>query len=536
MKKPLILALACCLSAPVAYAAPFGVSEDGIDALSQDTAWHRLLLWHHGKSDARHHDFFLSDNDKTDINPKDELVAVLTSWQNNEKMACRFPARLHFLKERLAIRHHLPDCPEFDAWYQSINADKLSVVFADEHPSNLASGFGHTLMRVDRFAGEPIAINYTPNYPKKENPALGAYRSLAGHYVGVMEILPFAQKEQDYLVKDERDLWQFELDLSQSEIDQIVRHIWEVKDVVRPYYLTHDNCATEIVRLIDVVRPKLSLSDELGAITTPINITQVIDKAGLINHTQHLPSMATIRQATINGSQSTYTKGNPIKAIPLHRLGVSYQTNDGNSKTGLSYRAAYRDTLDSSMGIREFLDLEILGVDVSYDNDVQLDKLTVIRQRSYKPKNTAKGYDGKAGGLELSLLRPKKDSSLTLQTAMERGVSWAIGRGEGGLLPDTVCYGFGMGAVTVGDIDKGYRIGVAANVGCIKEFSDNFRAKTELSLPYWYSVGRAGEIGEFAPKATVGVQYDLNRQNALRLSWQKDKHHVETKLTYQLYF
>lgn len=539
MKKYLTLLLIG-LMMSIASATPFGVSDVALEQLSQDTAWHRLLLFKQGKSDIHHASFFLSDGIHQEgyINPKDELVAILSAWERGDEAVCQFPARIHFLQQRLGIRQTLPSCPDFEAWYQSINADKLSVVFADEHPNNLASGFGHVLMRVDKFAGEPIAINYTPSYPSTESPALGAYRSLTGHYVGVMEVLPFAQKEQDYLNKDRRDLWQFELDLSQEATDQIVRHIWEVKDMARPYYLTYDNCATEIVRLLDLVRTDLSLTSQLGKITTPAKITQLIDQAGLIKKTEHLPSLSTKQQSKLNHTNSTHTKGNPTTATPMHRLGVSYIHQDNDNKVGLSYRNAYRDVLDGSVGVREFLELEILGVDITYDDKISLEHATLIRQRRYNPSNTAKGYDGKAGGFQLGLKRHYQDDDgkLMAHALVEQGRSWAIGQGQGGALPDALCYGFGVGAVALGNVDKGYQVGVGANVGCVHNISDALRAKAELSLPYWYGVGRGGGVGRFVPQVSVGVQYDISRHHALRMTWFKDKYHDTAKVAYHRYF
>lgn len=527
MKKFSLFLLA--LLALPAYATPFGISTSELNQLSQDITWHRLLLYNQGKSDIRHAEFFLSKTTEGKVSPNDELIATLSAWEQGQAVACQFPARLHFLKQTLHIDKALPDCPEFQAWYDGINATRLSLVFADEHPNNLAAGFGHAFIKVDNQAGEPIAINYTPNYPAHEHAAVGAYRSLTGHYVGVMEILPFAQKLDDYLVKDKRDLWQFELDLSEDDIGQIIRHLWEVKDMARPYFLTHDNCATEIVRLVDLVRPKSALLSGLGGITTPAKASQLMHQAGFIKQSTHLPSLATTAQAKINQSKQTLTKGNPTTATPMHRLGLSYDYQNNKDMVGVSYRAAYHDVLDRPAGVRSWLDLEILGAKVSYGDKVRLDNLTVVRQRSYNPKNTAYANDGKAAGFELAIRRIGQDNTPAFVASKEQGVSWAVGTGQGGALPDGLCYGLGVAKLAIGNASA---MSVGTTLGCVYQFSDKVRAKAEVNLPYWQDKDK----GDFVPQANLGVQYDLNRHHAVRLSWQKDKYQDGASIGYQRYF
>lgn len=528
MKKFLLLLMALLVAS--AHATPFGITNLKLNQLSQDVTWHRLLLYNQGKSDIQHAQFFLSKNTEGKISPNNELIATLSAWEQGREVACRFPARLHFLKQALNIDKALPDCPEFQVWYDGMNVAHLSLVFADEHPNNLAAGFGHAFIKVNKKVGEPIAINYTPNYPPTEIGAVGAYRSLMGQYVGVMEILPFTQKEQDYLVENKRDLWQFELELLQEEINQIVRHLWEVKDMSRPYFLTHDNCATEIVRLVDLVRPKLALLSRLGGITTPAKASQRMYQAGLIKQSIHLPSLATIAQAKLNQSKQTLTRGNPTTATPMHRLGLSYDYQHNKGVAGVSYRAAYHDVLDRPDGVRDWLDLEILGVKASYDDKVRLDDLTVIRQRSYNPKNTAHANEGKATGFELAIQRIGQDNLPVLVASKEQGVSWAVGTGQGGALPDGLCYGLGGAKLAVG---KTTQLGVGATLGCAYRFSDKVRARAEVALPYYWQDHHQSDL---VPQVNFGMQYDLNHQHALRLSWQKDKYQNKATLTYQWYF
>ena len=85
---------------------------------------------------------------------------------------------------------------------------------------------------------------------------LYAIKSISGGYDNRIEIDPYPEKLAKYLKDDERDTWTYRLDLTPAEVQQIIAHVWETKDLEIPYYFTTDNCASEILRLIDVVRPQ----------------------------------------------------------------------------------------------------------------------------------------------------------------------------------------------------------------------------------------------------------------------------------------
>src|SRR5690606_39331296 len=70
----------------------------------------------------------------------------------------------------------------------------------------------------------------------------------SGGYDNLIEIDPYPKKLAKYLQEDERDAWTYQLDLTPAEVQQIMLHVWETKDLKLPYYFTTDNCASEILR------------------------------------------------------------------------------------------------------------------------------------------------------------------------------------------------------------------------------------------------------------------------------------------------
>lgn len=512
--KPLLLVLALLPLTTYAY------NQTTLEQVGSSVGWHRLLLV--GEKRPAH--FFLSDG-----NPVHELSALLSAWQSGDERVCQFPARVHFAKEALHLDWSLPSCPVVDNWLDTMQSERLSVVFADEHPNHLPSGFGHTLLQADRANRPSLAINYTPNYTK-DPAAVGAIKSLTGGYDGRLEILPLADKETDYLVKHERDIWRYTLDLSKDETAQVMRHLYEVKQINRPYYLTHDNCATEIVRLIDVVRPQMALRDKAGTIVTPIDLTKVLDEAGVITNTSYVPSKASLRQASKNNPSTPIltqpsSSGNPIYAPKASKVGIFYDDRYG---VGLSYRTAYHDVLDPWVGVRKYLDVQVLDIKATLGDRPALHEATLFKMRSYNPKNSEKSYGKQAFGGHLGLVQGldnQGDRHLVGHIGAELGQAWTLGQGAAGTteLADSLCYGLGQGAVQVGDIDKGYRLGLGVSAGCIQQYSQNLRYQTELSVPYWYSQGHS-RTGYWLPKLSLSGQYDLGKGGMRAgISWQKPK-------------
>jgi len=86
---------------------------------------------------------------------------------------------------------------------------------------------------------------------------------------------------------ENRDLWEYQLALTQPEIERVLEHAWEMGPNWFEYYFFDENCAYHLLALLQVARPELDLvapfrwwalpSDSLRAVTgQPGLIKQVI--------------------------------------------------------------------------------------------------------------------------------------------------------------------------------------------------------------------------------------------------------------------
>ncbi len=119
------------------------------------------------------------------------------------------------------------------------------------------------------------------------------YRGISGGYTGVTTVQPYYQKIRLYSDIEHRDLWEYQLNLTQSEVDRMTAHAWEIQDKNFDYYFFDENCAYRLLALIDVARPGTDLLHEVNTHAIPSDTVRwVIDK-NLIDNVEYRASAAT---------------------------------------------------------------------------------------------------------------------------------------------------------------------------------------------------------------------------------------------------
>jgi hypothetical protein len=276
--------------------------------LAGDRYWDILL---HYKPSGSHREsliddpnFFLSANGKTD--PEAELDATLASFFETEQNGiepprCRFVARYAWLKERLAIdESRLPpaQCKKFDEALALINPKSAVLIFPAAHGNGPASMFGHTLIRIDGNAHNDL-LSYAVNYAAvttDKNGFIYAYKGIFGFYRGYFSILPYYEKVGEYNEIEHRDIWEYDLNLTEAEVRRMVMHIWELKDIYSDYYFFDENCSFDLLFLLEAARPSVDLTDAFWGKTKfwviPSDTVRIIREKGLVKAVKYRPSQA----------------------------------------------------------------------------------------------------------------------------------------------------------------------------------------------------------------------------------------------------
>jgi hypothetical protein len=208
---------------------------------------------------------------------------------------CRFPARFAFLQKHLSFTS-LPqvNCAEFQTMRDYIAPTKASIIFPSAHINSPASMFGHTFLLLDSTFQSRLlafAINYQADAdPSQTNAISFAFNGLFGLYTGSYSILPYYDKIKEYSNTESRDMWEYELNLTQEEITQLYNHIWELTDAYSWYYFFHRNCSYNILWLLEVARPSLALRHKFIYQVNPPETLFALQEANLITHIAYRPS------------------------------------------------------------------------------------------------------------------------------------------------------------------------------------------------------------------------------------------------------
>ena len=311
---PVLLVLALSWTAPAASASPPAPEDSYVtglverarrEALHEDPYWHTLLHYKRGlfglRSLVDDPNFFLSEDGKHD--PQAELAATIRAFFEPPDTArvhavCRFPARFAWLSEVLNLdpsRLPVPVCESFETLMEAIQPRSVTLIFPTAHMNSPASMYGHTLLTIESANGGRL-LSYAINYAAVTTDTFGPLyivKGLLGSYDGYFSILPYYAKLQEYSDVNDRDIWEYPLNLDAAEIRRLLMHIRELEGIRSDYYFFKENCSYDLLFLLEAARPSLRLTDQFGWWVIPLDTIREVKKQGLIKEAVYRPSKST---------------------------------------------------------------------------------------------------------------------------------------------------------------------------------------------------------------------------------------------------
>jgi len=245
--------------------------------------------------------FFLSPAGRTDRKAEMEATIrglFISPEKDGDHVACRFPARYEWLRDRLEIEtSRLPafTCTERDKSLGAVEAKSAVLVFPVGHINSPASMFGHTLIRIDGSSRSNL-ISYAANYSASTTDTNGfiyAWKGLTGMYKGYYSLMPYYLKVKEYNDLEHRDMWEYRLSLSGSEVKRMLDHIWELQNIHSSYYFIDENCSYSLLFLIESARPDLHLIEKTGVFVLPTDTVKIIMESGIVEDVHYRPSQGT---------------------------------------------------------------------------------------------------------------------------------------------------------------------------------------------------------------------------------------------------
>jgi hypothetical protein len=268
--------------------------------------WLKLLHFersHTGSYESRVDDpkFFLSEKGKN--GPEGELEVFLVSLQDPVKrtgIACRFPARIRLLQQYGMYSYPVHECENLKEWRETLGAKHVSLLFASQYTGNPASRFGHTFIRFNKHKAEsgslssisdPIAT-YAAEIGPDVDSFTYAWDGLFGGFRGYFSVDPLFEKLREYSRFEDRDIWEYKLDLTENEIAFLIDHLYELKNSWFKYWFLSENCSYQILAAIEASIPKLELVKQFPYITLPVETINALRAAGKTSTISLYPSVS----------------------------------------------------------------------------------------------------------------------------------------------------------------------------------------------------------------------------------------------------
>jgi hypothetical protein len=304
-----------CLSADQTY------TVENISSMQQ---WQHLLHYRsHSilgsmESENDTDSFFISATGKADLKAELIVEVALFSLNNqldNESLQCRFPARYQWLKQFYS-QWQDQSCSELVKWKNEIDAHKLTLIFPASYLNSPSSMYGHTLIRLDREDETKskllsYSVNFAANADTSDNELVFSYKGLAGGYPGVVSILPYYAKVNEYSHLEHRDVWEYQLNLTEQEVDQFVNHIWETKETKFDYFFIDENCSYRLLALLDASSERIDVAKDFSLKAMPIDTIRSLIDTNKVESVEYRASsgvMLNQQQSQLTETQKQWAK------------------------------------------------------------------------------------------------------------------------------------------------------------------------------------------------------------------------------------
>ncbi len=265
--------------------------------LHKSHIWKSLLQVTNDKLNIKDPNFILSGDN---FSLENELVKTIQSFFDVPNTSfkhpiCRFPARFFWIKSELGLSDDIfPDvrCDEFEEYLNRAPAQKIYLVFVSENVAQPSSMMGHVFLKLsgDDYNSNHVdhAISFYTIIDSVNIPLLIAKSTIIG-MKGVFSLLPYSEQVQRYLEVEDRNVWEYELALSEKNKLLMYYHIWELKDLQMRYLFTGYNCATVIYNILSLSSEDF-LRNTKRLWITPKDVIKEAYRNNLIIGTKLIPS------------------------------------------------------------------------------------------------------------------------------------------------------------------------------------------------------------------------------------------------------
>ena len=351
--------------------------------------------------------FLLSKNPSL----KNELISTIQAFYDlpnhykneNNHAQCKFPARFLFITHELNIsKDKFPKvtCQNLQIYKEKAPADNISLIYASENVKNPSSMMGHVFFKFSGKNYKNREVNHAITFYtviESINPFKLIYQNTISGMKGMFALQPYEKIKQNYIQKENRNLWEYELSLSEYKKKLIYYHTWELKGINMKYYFTSYNCSTVIYDMLSLANPKIYADKKLWI--TPLDTVKFLYKYKLIKKAQLYPSQTWLikmledTSIDLNNTKSVkkrifdISKYKSPNKIPNERqFGIGYKNLNKKQYMKLSFLPASHLINDYNREYFGESELKIGYLSIlANKNKIKLDEFTLYGMKSYMP-------------------------------------------------------------------------------------------------------------------------------------------------------
>jgi hypothetical protein len=265
--------------------------------LYEKNEW-KALLHYNNKLDITDKTFILSEN----FSLEEELNLTINSFYSsaekyeniNNHPQCKFPGRLLFISHELNISEsEFPkiNCPDFNTYKIKAPAEEIYLIYASEKVNNPSSMMGHTFLKYSGVNHQDREVEHAVTFYTvidTINIFTLAYQNIFSGMNGLFALQPYKKIKEQYTEIEYRNIWEYQLKLSEYRRKLIDYHIWELKGIEMKYFFTSYNCSTVIYYTLSLANPRIY--DDAKLWITPLDTVKFLYKYDLIVNSELFPS------------------------------------------------------------------------------------------------------------------------------------------------------------------------------------------------------------------------------------------------------
>ena len=323
--------------------------------------WLALLRYKKGffdyESEVDDPSYFLHKKGKKNPELEFNKTVLLMSEETNVRQdgpICLFPARALLLEKNGVIKLSFPleKCDEYRKLKEKIKLASVSLIFSSYFIDSPASAFGHTFFRLrsrDSSKQNNDLLDYGVDFSAQvttKNPIVYGVLGILGGFKGKFSLMPYYVKVREYNDMESRDLWDYEINLTDYEKDFFIAHLIEMERAYFNYFYFSENCSYHVLGFLNAIKPTWNLMDKLKTFVPPVDtIYALASSPDAIKTKRYRPSV--FSELKVLSSKLSEVERSRIKLLLAGDISIKEvidQTSQKNKKRNiLDFYSKYLD-------------------------------------------------------------------------------------------------------------------------------------------------------------------------------------------------